>query len=142
MSDDLVVYPMEKVVGIIADEQVLASAGRALSAQDVDATRIEVLHGRDGEVALDPEGDERGPLATALRKVQKALGEEATRLQQLNAAVEAGQFVIQVSLSEDRDDAAAYDAEKHRIGDALLTVGATKVAFYGKNMIEELQLGA
>jgi hypothetical protein len=138
---DMLVYPMEKVVGIAPDDATLDAVGEALSASGVDDDRVEVLSGREGEQRLDPKGEERGKLATALRTVQKALGEEAVRMEKLNDAVEAGQYVVQVEMP-DLDDDEAYEAEKRSVGNALHDGGATDVAFYGKLAIEELQLGA
>lgn len=141
MSDDLLVYPKEKVVGIVDDHDTMDAVRDALRATGVDDGRVEVLSGRGGEQHIDPNGRERGKVATAVRTVQKALGEEATRLEQLNAAVEAGKYVVQVELSGDADKE-TFEAEKRSVGNALHDAGASKVAYYGKNAIEELQLGA
>lgn len=142
MQDNLLVYPMGKVVGIAPDQDVLEAANEALQGLDVDAGRVEVLAGDEGVHRIDAKGKERGAIATALRRVQKAFGEETTRLEVLNDAVASGQFVIQVDLDDKHEGEDAYDAEKRAIGSALTDAGATNVCYYGKHMIEELQLGA
>lgn len=142
MQDNLLVYPMGKVVGIAPDQDVLEAANDALRGLGIDEARVEVLAGDEGAHRIDATGKERGVLATALRRVQKAFGEETTRLEVLNEAVESGQFVIQIDLDDKREGEDAYDDEKRAIGSALNDAGATNVAYYGKHMIEELQLGA
>lgn len=141
VTTELLVYPTDKVVGIVADRAGLERACAALTAVGVDPERVEALCGPEGSAALDADGDEHGPLATALRVVQKVLGEETPRLEKLERAVEAGAVVVQVALPHDLD-ADAADAEKHRIGQALTDAGAREVAFYGRWAVQELQLGA
>lgn len=141
MSDDLLVYPMRKVVGIAEDRETLDAVFDALRATGVDDERVEVLSGSDGERRVDAKARQRGRAASAVRTVQKALGEEATRLEQLNDAIERGHHVVQVDVPSFDDDQ-AFEAEKRSIGNALHDAGATKVAFYGKLAIEELQLGS
>lgn len=142
MEDDLLVYPMGKVVAIAPDQDTLDAVGEALGAQGIADSRIEVLSGQSGADRLDPRGEKRGPFATALRVVQKAFGEETVRLERLNDAVESGQYVVQVDLPEEDEGDDAFDEEKYAIGRALHGAGATNVAYYGKLAIEELQIGA
>lgn len=141
MTDEMLVYPTDKVVGIVDDHARLEAIRDALAAANIGGDRIETLCGAAGSERLDAEGEERGVLASALRTVQKALGEEATRLEKLNDAVDAGAYVLQVELSDTDDDDAA-EAEKRQIGRILHEGGARDVAFYGPWAIEELQLGA
>jgi hypothetical protein len=138
---DLLVYPTNRVVGIAPDRSTLEAAEAALDASGVDAQRIEVWCGESASQAIDADGDEGGALRNVLRTVQKAFGEEALRLEQLEEAVDAGQYVVTVQLPEDLDDD-ARDEEKRAVGNALHDAGAAKVAFYGPNSIEELQIGA
>jgi hypothetical protein len=138
VSDELLVYPTDKVVGVLEDAARLDSVRDDLAQAGVASDQIEVLCGESGAERLDPDGDGSGPLASAIRTVQKALGEEATRLEQLNAAVESGAYVVQVALPEDGDE----DEAKQRIGRILHEGGARNVAFYGSLAVEELQLGA
>lgn len=139
-EDDLLTYPTEKVVGIAADRDTLDAVRDALEEGGVGEDRVEVYCGEQGSEKVDPHADSRGPLARAVTVVQKALGEEAVRLEKLNAAIEAGQYVVQVGLSEEDDD--ARERQKQEIGRMMATAGAAKVAFYGKWQVEQLQLGA
>jgi hypothetical protein len=140
MSEDMLVYPTEKVVGVVDDRAQLDGLLAALSDAGVPSGEVEVLSGEAGQQQLDPSGDDHGPLAKAMRTVQKALGDEAARLEKLNAEIEAGSYVVQVGLTEEDDD--AREQEKQRVGAILKDRGARDVAFYGEYQIEELQLGA
>jgi hypothetical protein len=140
-DEDLLIYPTEKVVGVIADREQLDAVHAALDERGVGQDRIEVLCGDQGQERLDPDADQQGAFGKMIRTVQKALGDEAIRLEKLNQALEAGHYVIKVGLSEEEDDD-AREQEKQSIGAALRGVGATKVAFYGQYQIEELQVGA
>jgi hypothetical protein len=140
MSDDMLVYPSEKVVGVVDDRDHLDGVLSALGGIGVASGDVEVLSGESGEKRLDPTGDEHGPLAKAMRTVQKALGDESERLEGLNAELEAGNYVVQVALSAEDDD--EREQEKQRIGRTLKDQRARDVAFYGEYQIEELQIGA
>jgi hypothetical protein len=140
-DEDLMVYPTNRVVGIAPDQATLEAAQAALDASGIDEQRIEVWCGEGASRSIDAEGDEGGVLRSAMRTVQKALGEETTRLERLEAAIDAGQYVVTVALPEDLDDD-ARDAEKRAVGNALHDAGAGELAFYGPNSIEELQIGA
>lgn len=141
MVDEMLVYPTDRVVGIAPDHETLQQVHAALEASGVGDDRVEVLCGADASEQLDAEGDEGGLLRSAVRTVQKALGEETERLRILEEAVDAGAYVVAVALPDDLEDE-AKDAEKRAVGNALHDAGAGKVAYYGPNMIEELQLGA
>jgi hypothetical protein len=140
MTEDMLVYPTEKVVGVVDDRGRLEALVGALHEAGVADGEVEVLSGHAGEERLDPSGDEHGPLQKAMRTVQKALGDESERLEKLNAELEAGNHVVQVGLSADDDD--AREEEKQRVGRILRDQGAREVAFYGEYQIEEIQLGA
>ena len=139
MNDELLTYPTEKVVGVAPDRSTLDAVREALSSTGVADDRIEVLSGSSAHEELDPDAGEDGPLASVVRLVQKALGDEAVRLDKLNDAVEAGAYVVQVDLAGEDDD--AREADKRAIGHALVDAGANDVAFYGRWQIEELQFG-
>jgi hypothetical protein len=140
MSEDMLVYPTEKVVGVVDDHQRLEGLLSSLSEQGVGDGQIEVLSGESGAAKLDPTGEEHGPFQRALRTVQKALGDESERLEALNTELEAGNYVVQVGLTAEDDD--AREEEKQRVGQVLSSQGARDVAFYGEYQIEEIQLGA
>ena len=140
MTDDILVYPTEKVVGIAPDRDTLSEVYRRLADADVDEEQVEVLAGGTAEDQLDPHAEGQNVVARAVRKVQMALGDEAVRLQTLNEAVADGKYVVQVALVAEDDD--ARENEKQSVGQALMTAGAHDVAFYGQWQIQELQMGA
>ena len=129
-------YPKDRVVGIAEDRQTLVAVRQALTSADIDTERLEVLCSEDAADRMDPDETE-GPVEGVVRVVQKALGEESQRLQVLTDAMDAGAYVVTVSVP-DADD----DEMKRSIGRALHDAGATHVAFYGPWAIEELQFGA
>ncbi|MCC5947613.1 MAG: hypothetical protein JJT89_04075 [Nitriliruptoraceae bacterium] len=141
MVDELLVYPTDRVVGIAPDRDTLDAVHAALGASGVADDRVEVLCGEDASHQLDADGDEGGLLRSAVRTVQQVLGEETERLRILEQAVDAGGYVVKVALPDDLEDE-AFDTEKRAVGNALHDAGATNVAYYGPNAIEELQLGA
>jgi hypothetical protein len=140
MSEDMLVYPTEKVVAVVDDRGALDGVLSALSEAGVPDGEVEILSGQRDAEKLDPTGEEHGPLQRAMRTVQKALGDESERLEALNAELEAGNYVVQVGLTEEDDD--RREQEKQRVGRVLKDRGARDVAFYGEYQIEELQLGA
>ena len=146
MTEPMLVYPTDKVVGGAPDRATLEEVWAALEAAGVGPERIEVLGAgsaadEDPQDAAEQRSDETdGALASVVRTVRVALGEEATRLQGLNDAIEAGHYVVQVALPDEDDE--AQDAEKRAVGNALHDGGAQNVAFYGALTVEELQIGA
>jgi len=139
VSDDVLVYPEGRVVGIAANRDVLAAAGEALRASGIGPERCEVLSGPEAAQAVDPDPSGHGVIAGAVRVVQHALGEETTRLAVLSEALDAGSHVMLVELAEDDEQ---LEADKHAAGKALIDAGASEVAYYGPMAIEELQLGS
>lgn len=140
MSDDMLVYPTDKVVGIVDERERVDALRDALGEANVGSDRVEVLCGEAGSERIDADGDEGGVFASALRTVQKALGEEGKRLEKLNDAVDAGRYVIQVAIVDGDDEEQQRD--KQRIGQILHEGGAHDVAFYGSWALEEIQFGA
>jgi hypothetical protein len=140
MSDEMLVYPTDKVVGIVDERERVDALRDSLSEANVPGDRVEVLCGESGSKRIDADGDEGGVFASAIRTVQKALGEEARRLEKLNDAVDAGRYVIQVAVVDGDDE--AQEQDKQRIGRILHEGGAHEVAFYGSWAVEEIQFGA
>ncbi|MFA9443984.1 hypothetical protein [Egicoccus sp. AB-alg6-2] len=138
MSEDMLVYPTEKVVGVLDDRSAVDDLRQSLS--EAGATDVEVLTGDTGEEQLDPKGEEHGALGKAMRTVQKALGDEAERLENLNDELGQGNAVVQAGLSAEDDD--AREDEKRTIAGVMRRHGVRSIAFYGKNQIEELTLDA
>jgi hypothetical protein len=140
MSEEMLVYPTDKVVGIVDERERVDALRDALSEANVEGDRVEVLCGESGSERIDADGDEGGVFASALRTVQKALGEEGKRLEKLNDAVDAGRYVVQVALADGDDE--AQEQDKQRIGRILHEGGAREVPFYGSWAVEEIQFGA
>lgn len=141
MSQETLRYPTDQVVGVVPDRADLASVVDALHDADVGDERISVLRGTvdDADLAPSP-GDGEGPVNSLVRVVQKALGDESARLQQLEEALERGHDVVSVALADGDDD--AREADKRRIGAALRGCGVRDVAFYGRMQIEQLDAGS
>lgn len=131
-------YPTDQVVGIVPDRADTTAAVEALREAGVDDARIHVLRGPADDLAPDPQGSE-GPLRSLVQTVQKALGDEAARLEQLEEALALGHDVVAVEVPDVDDD--AEDAAKRRIADALQGCGARDVAFYGEYQIQQLSAG-
>jgi hypothetical protein len=146
VEDQMLRYPTGKVVGVVPDRGIVDAACNALEATGVDRGRIEVFGGpnaRDEPADAEGTGDggkSDGVIASVVRTVRTGLGEEATRLQQLNEAIDDGQYIVQVELPDEDDDTRAQ--EKRAVGNALHDAGASHVAFYGRLAVEELQIGA
>lgn len=145
MDDQMLTYPTDKVVGVAPDRGIVEAACNALEATGVDRGRIEVLGGPDARrdeptEGTGDDGKEDGLIASVVRTVRTGLGEEATRLHQLNEAIDDGQYIVQVELPDEDDD--LHDEEKRAVGNALHDAGASHVAFYGRLTVEELQIGA
>lgn len=138
VDDQMLTYPTDKVVGVARDRGIVQAVHTALRDVGVDDGDIEILGG-EAAAAEGADGDD-GIIANVIRTVRTGFGEEATRLRQLNEAIDAGQYVVQVELPEDDGD--TRDEQKRRVGDAMHAAGASHVAYYGRLAIEELQIGA
>jgi hypothetical protein len=142
VEDQMLTYPTDKVVGVAPDRGIVEAACNALEGTGVDRARIEVLGGPDAarDEPVEDEEESDGIMASVIRTVRTGFGEEATRLRQLNEAIDDGQYIVQVDLPGEDGD--ARDAEKRAVGNALHNAGASHVAFYGRLTVEELQIGA
>lgn len=135
-------YPTNQVVAVVPDRSSLRGIVDALHDIGVDDPRIHVLRSADAgtdDVAPHPGGSD-GAVASLVQTVQKALGDEAARLEQLEAALEAGDDVVSVELVATDDDA-DRDAQKHDIARVLHAAGGRDVAYYGSMQIEQLDAG-
>lgn len=135
-------YPTNQVVAVVPDRASLSGLVDGLHDLGVDDPRIHVLRSADAEanhLAPDPD-DVKGPIASLVQVVQKALGDEAARLEQLEAALDAGYDVVCVELVGTDDDA-DRDRQKHDIAAVLHAHGGRDVAYYGSLQIEQLDAG-
>ena len=71
-TSDFILYPNNKVIGIIDDPADCKAALKDLKAAGFTAAEIEVLSGEEGAHRLDPTGEEHGPLARFARWIEKA----------------------------------------------------------------------
>ena len=125
-SQAFISYPVNRVVGTIADAGQARAAIDALLQAGVDREDIDILHGEGDLHRLDPSGAEHGFLAQFQRTLIRLAGpvEESEHLQRHVADVRAGRFVIMVlAKSQDRRD---------RVAGILNTHGAEFMGFYGR----------
>jgi uncharacterized protein (TIGR02246 family) len=119
-------YPLNRVVGTIADAKDANAAVEALLEAGFDRPSIDVLHGEEDLTRLDPTGAEHG----ALERLQRALirtggpAEEHRHLMHHVEDVRSGRFVIMV-LAPQRE-------QRTTAADILNAHGAEFVAFYGR----------
>jgi predicted SnoaL-like aldol condensation-catalyzing enzyme len=125
-SGDFIPYPLERVVGTIADAGNARAAIEGLLREGFQESDIDILRGEEGLHRLDPTGSEHGFFARFQRTLVRALG-PTTESMQLSRHVEdvrAGRFVVMV-LARERD-------RRNLAADILNSHGAEFVGFYGK----------
>lgn len=125
-------YPTNRVVGTIADAEHADAAVKALVKAGFDRQSIDVLHGHEDLIRLDPTGAEHGVLERLQRALIRTGGpaEEHKHLMHHVEDVRAGRFVIMVLAPElDGRSVAA---------DILNAHGAEFVGFYGRWAWQEL----
>ncbi len=124
--DDFIPYPIQRVVGTIADAQDARRAIETLLQHGFRHSDIDILKGEEGLHRLDPSGSEHGFLAQFQRTVLRVFGgaEEFKSLSRHAEDVRAGRFVIMV-LAEARE-------MRNVAADVLNSHGAEFVGFYGK----------
>ena len=127
-------YPMNRVVGTIADASDARGAINALIQAGFDEHDIDILHGEAGAQRLDPEGIEHGFFARFQRTLIRTAGpaEEYTHLMRHVEDVHAGRFVIMV-LAKERE-------RRTLAADILNAHGAEFIGFYGRWSWEGLAL--
>ena len=99
-DSDLILYPTNKVIGIIDDAGDCKAALNELKAAGFTADEIEVLSGKEDAQRLDPTGEEHGPMARFARWIQKAGDMEAEHVKRHEQEVMAGHFGIGVSAKD------------------------------------------
>jgi uncharacterized protein (TIGR02246 family) len=123
---DFIAYPINRVVGTIADAKTAHATIDALLQSGFEREDIDILHGEAGEQRLDPEGTEHGFLAQFQRTLIRTAGpaEEYKSLMHHLEDVRAGRFVIMV-LAKERE-------QRTVAADILNAHGADFVGFYGR----------
>lgn len=134
-------YPTDQIVGVVPDRADLEGVVTSLRDAGVDDARIHVLRtaAEGDDLAPDP-GEVDGPIASLVQRVQKILGDEAERLENLEQALANGHDVVAVALATDDQDDTEED-QKRDIGAVLRGAGARDVAYYGSFQIEQLDAG-
>jgi hypothetical protein len=138
VQQERLVYPSERVVGVVDGPDTVDGVIDALKDADVGEDDIEVVSAGSDDHQVDP--SQHSWAKRAKHVLTSALGEETERLEALQDALEAGRYIVQVQLPSQDDD--EREADKKRLGRVLSSNGAGGVAFYGKWQIEEIQLGA
>jgi hypothetical protein len=125
-SNDFIPYPMNRVVGTIADSTQARAAIEALLQRGVDPARIDVLYGESGLHRLDPDGAEHGFWAQVQRTLINtlAINAESSHLRHHVEDLRAGRFVIMVLVSEGQS--------RQEIGETLRACGAEHIGFFGR----------
>src|SRR6185436_12681451 len=95
---DFIPYPMNRVVGTVADAGAAHAAIEALLQAGFAREDIDLLHGEAGAQRLDPEGIDHGFLAQFQRTLMRTGGqnEEYRHLMRHAEDVSAGRFVLMV----------------------------------------------
>jgi predicted SnoaL-like aldol condensation-catalyzing enzyme len=133
---DFIPYPLERVVGTVADATHARAAIEALLRDGFEPSDIDLLRGEEDLPRLDPSGTEHGFLARVQRTVLRALGpaEEFRHLSRHVEDLKAGRFVIMVLAKEPERRSLAADI--------LNAQGAAFVGFYGKWAWQSLEAPA
>ena len=124
-TGDFVSYPMNRIVGTIADASQARAAIEALLRAGLEHEAIDVLHGDEDAHRLDPAGLEHGFLAKFQRTLIRLAGpaEESVHLRHHVEDVRAGRFVIMVL---------AKDQNRRDLVERILDAhGAEFIGFYG-----------
>lgn len=121
-------YPSDRVIGTIDSPDDLQAALATLQDADIEVERV--FSGQAGIERIDRSGKYHGPLARLVRFVQ-FMGEEQTHLQQHEAQLAAGHFLVSVVVGKDT-------ALKDKVRDILHAHGGHYVHYYGSSTIQDL----
>ena len=99
-DSDFILYPTNKVIGIIDDPNDCKAALKDLKDAGFTANEIEVLSGEEDARRLDPTGEQHGPLARFVRWIEKAGDMEIEHVTRHEQEVQAGHFGIGVQAKE------------------------------------------
>ena len=124
-ANDFIPYPMNRVVGAIADSTQAHATIEALLQRGVDPARIEIFYGETGLHRLDPDGAEHGFWARFQRTLINTLGinAEASHLKHHVEDLLAGHFIVMVLASE--------VGTRQEIAETLRASGAEHIGFFG-----------
>jgi hypothetical protein len=130
-DSDFILYPTNKVIGIIDDVDDCKAALKDLKDAGFTAAEIEVLSGEEDAHRLDPTGEEHGPLARFARWIEKAGDMETEHVKRHEQEVRAGHFGIGVSAKEPE--------EREKVLEILKAHNGHFINFYGHWAIEVLE---
>ena len=124
-SNDFIAYPMNRVVGTIADSTQARAIIEALLQRGVDPARIDLLYGETGLHRLDPDGAEHGFWARFQRTLihTLAINAESSHLRGHVEDLAAGHFVVMVLASD--------VGTRQEIAETLRAGGAKHIGFFG-----------
>ena len=128
-DEDFLVYPTNRVAGIIKKPIQLKSTLDALSAAGFDQDEVEVYCGQEGIHIVDAEGDEHGTLGQILRSIQ-TFGADYEYAKRHEEALQAGHYLVTVPADEDE--------EKQKAADILKENGGSFINYFGSMTVEQL----
>jgi hypothetical protein len=133
-ANDFIPYPMDRVVGTMADTAQARAAIEALLQRGVDPAHIDVLYGESGLHRLDPDGAEHGFWARFQRTLIHtiAVNEESSHLRHHVEDLRSGRILIMVLVSEGHT--------REDIAETLSANGAAHIGFFGKWAWEALDI--
>ena len=128
-EDKFGVYPINTVVGVLETPAALEAALNDLQAKGLGADDVTLLCGQRGADILDVEGKNHGFIARIVRTVQ-TLGDEREKLEQLDAHLRQGHFVVTLPVSETHS--------KENLAETLRQNGGKRIHYVGRLSIEDL----
>ena len=130
-DSDCIIYPTNKVIGIIDDAGDCKAALKDLKAAGFTTDDIGVLSGEEGAHRLDPTGEEHGPLARLARWIEKAGDMESEHVKRYEQEVLAGHFCIGVNAKEPE--------AREKVRNILKAHNGHFINFYGQWAIEVME---
>lgn len=128
-DEDFLVYPTNRVAGIIEKPIQLKATLDALSTAGFDQNKIEVYCGHKGAHIIDAKGDEHGTLGHILRRIQ-TFGVDYEYAKRHEEALQAGHFLVTVPAVEDE--------EKKKAAGILKEYGGFFINYFGSMSVEQL----
>lgn len=105
------ILPTNKVVTVIATEEAVNEAVADLIAFGFEEEAIFIHHGEQGQSYIDPDGTRGGLLSSMVRRYQRLQGNEKRMLDDAEAGLEEGQYLIGVQTDgSEEQQIAARDA--------------------------------
>lgn len=134
-------YPTDRLVAIVPRSEQVEEAVAALRAAGIGDDHIAVRCCEQEAGRFDPTTDDVSGLKGIVRVVQRVLGDETEKLQRLDAALAAGEYVIEIDPGrggETSDVSTGPDAELRELAGLLRDAGAREVSYYGEWAVEDL----